>query len=250
MELAELTAFLDRELRLAEIPDYPHAHNGLQLEAAGPVRRVAAAVDASLPVIEQAVAAGSDLLLVHHGIFWQGTRRITGPWFRKLRTAIDGGLAIYAAHLPLDVHPHWGNNTLLAAALGLTECGPFLEWQGLQVGLAGMLDIGRDELAGRVAAAVGGPVHVCAGGPARVRRVGVVTGGGGGEVAAVAAAGIDTFVTGEGPHWSFPLAEELGINVLYAGHYATETLGVQALAAELALRFDLAWEFLDHPSGL
>lgn len=250
MELAALTDFLDRELRLAEVPDYPHAHNGLQLEAAGPVRRVAAAVDASLPVIERAVASGADLLLVHHGMFWQGAQPLTGPRFRKLAAAIRGGLAVYSAHLPLDVHPLWGNNACLASALGLTDSGPLLPWQGIHLGLAATCDEPRDRFLARLTAAVGGPVHLCPGGPAHVRRVGIVTGGAGSEVAAVAAAGIDTFVTGEGPHWSFPLAEELGVNVLYAGHYATETFGVKALAAELARRFGLEWQFLDHPTGL
>lgn len=250
MELAELTGFLDRELRLAEVPDYPNAHNGLQLEAAGPVRRVAAAVDASLPVIERAVQAGADLLLVHHGMLWQGAQRIAGPRFRKLATAIRGGLAVYSAHLPLDIHPQWGNNARLAAALALTDTVPLLEWRGIHLGLAAACDEELGAFVGRVAAAVGGPVHVCPGGPERVRRVGVVTGGAGGEVAAAAAAGVDTFLTGEGPHWSFPLAEELGVNVLYAGHYATETFGVRALAAELGRRFGLEWRFLDHPTGL
>ena len=127
MELAELTSFLDRELRIAEIPDYPGAHNGLQLEALGPVRRVVAAVDASLPVIERAVGEGGGLLLVHHGMFWQGVQPVTGAFFRKLKTAMDAGMAIYSAHIPLDVHETWGNNAQLAAALGLPDCEPFFE---------------------------------------------------------------------------------------------------------------------------
>ncbi len=250
MELKELTAFLDRELRIAEIPDYPGAHNGLQLASEAPVVRVAAAVDASLAVIGEAVAQGAQLLIVHHGMFWRGVEPLTGPRFHKLKTAIDGGLAIYSAHLPLDVHPRLGNNACLAAAIGISACEPFLEWKGIHLGLAGGMDLTRDELVGRVGQAVGGPVHCCPGGPRRVGRVGLVTGGAGSEVAAAAACGIDTFITGEGPHWSFPLAEELGVNVLYAGHYATETFGVRALAAEVAQRFGLEWGFIDRPSGL
>jgi dinuclear metal center YbgI/SA1388 family protein len=250
MQLAELTGFLDRELRLDEIPDYPGALNGLQLESGREITRVAAAVDASLAVVEQAVADRADLLLVHHGMFWQGVQAVTGPWFRKLRAAIDGGLAVYSAHLPLDVHPVLGNNACLAAALGLTGATPFLEWKGIELGLAAATDVPRPELVERVAAAVGGPVHLCPGGPERVRRIGLVTGGAGAEVSAAAAAGIDTFITGEGPHWSFPLAEELGLNLLYAGHYATETFGVKALAAELSSRFGLEWSFIDRPTGL
>lgn len=250
MELEKLRVFLDQELRIAEIPDYPGAHNGLQVECEAPVTRVAAAVDASLAVMEQAVAERAQLLVVHHGLFWQGVEPVTGARFRKLKTALDGGLAVYSAHLPLDVHPRLGNNARLAEAIGLRGCELFLEWKGIQLGLAGEMDGTREELAARVGTAVGGPVHMCPGGPERVGRVGLVTGGAGSEVAAVAECGIDTFITGEGPHWSFPLAEELGINVLYAGHYATETFGVRALAAEMADRFGLEWSFIDRPSGL
>jgi dinuclear metal center YbgI/SA1388 family protein len=248
--LADLVAFLDEELRLAEIPDYPGALNGLQLEAAGPVSHIFAAVDAALPVVARAAETPHGLLLVHHGMFWQGVQAVRGPHFRKLGTAIRAGLAIYSAHLPLDVHPVWGNNALLAAAIGLSDPEPFLDWKGLPVGLAGRWHGTRGELAAALGEAVAGPVHVCPGGPERISRVGVCTGGAGSEVAKAAAAGVDAFVTGEGPHWSYPLAEELGLNVFYAGHYATETFGVKALAATLSERFGLPWTFIDHPSGL
>jgi len=167
-----------------------------------------------------------------------------------LRVALTAEMAVYSVHLPLDVHPRFGNNVLLATALGLRGLAPFLAWKGIHLGLAGTAEAPREEFAQRVAAAVGGPVHVCPGGPGVVRKVGVVTGGAGSEVEAAAAAGIDTFVTGEGPHWSYPLAEELGLNVIYAGHYATETFGVRALVAELAARFSLESGFIDHPTGL
>ena len=175
---------------------------------------------------------------------------VPGAVFRKLKAAMDAGMAVYSAHIPLDVHETWGNNAELAAALGLPDCEPFFEWKGIRLGLAAGIDEDRSAFVRRLAAAVGGPVHLCPGGPERVRRVGVITGGAGSEIAAVAAEGIDTFVTGEGPHWSFPLAEELGVNLLYAGHYATETFGVRALAAALAERFGLQWCFVDHPTGL
>jgi dinuclear metal center YbgI/SA1388 family protein len=248
--LSDIVAFLDEELRIAEIPDYPGALNGLQLENGGSVRKVAAAVDASLPVVEKAVAAGADLLLVHHGMFWQGAQKVTGAPYRKLRAAIEADLAIYSAHLPLDVHAEWGNNACLARALGMSDPTPFMDWKGLALGLKERLGIGRDELLRRVERAVGGKVHVCPGGPEQVGMVGLVTGGAGSQIAEAAAAGVDTFVTGEGPHWSYPLAEELGINVVYGGHYATETFGVKALANALEQRFGLEWRFLDHPTGL
>ena len=248
--LDEIVAFLDADLKIAEIPDYPGALNGLQLENGGTVRKVAAAVDASLPVVEAAVAAGADLLLVHHGMFWQGAQPLTRAFYRKIKAAIDGGLAIYSAHLPLDVHPTLGNNARLMGELGFTPDGTFFDWKGTRLGLTAQVEIGRDELVAKVSAAVGGPVHLCPGGPRQVRKIGLVTGGAGAEVARCAGEGIDTFITGEGPHWSYPLAEEQGINLFYAGHYATETSGVKALAARLEQDYGLPWEFIDRPTGL
>ena len=252
MQLADLVAHLDRELRLAEIADYPPALNGLQVDAPGrAVTRVAAAVDASLPVIRQAVAAGADLLLVHHGLFWSGLQPITGALHEKLRLCLEHGLAVYSAHLPLDAHPTLGNNACIARALGLTPTGGFLEFKGTPIGLLIEAELPVAELTARFRAALdGGPVHVCPGGPAVSRRIGISSGGSGSEVAAAAKAGVDTFLTGEGPHWSYTLAEELGVNVLYGGHYATETFGVKALAADLEARFGLPWGFIDHPTGL
>jgi dinuclear metal center YbgI/SA1388 family protein len=249
--LAEIVEYLDEALRIGEIADYPGALNGLQLENHGTVRKIVAAVDASLPVIEKACQAGRDaLLLVHHGMFWQGAQPVRGAFYRKLKSAMDHGLAVYSAHLPLDVHPRWGNNILLAQALGMENPQPFLDWKGLPVGLKGGWRGTRAELAARLEQAVAGPVHICPGGGGELATIGICTGGAGGEVARAAAAGIDAFVTGEGPHWSYPLAEELGVDLFYAGHYATETFGVRALAADLAGRFSLPWEFIDHPTGL
>jgi dinuclear metal center YbgI/SA1388 family protein len=248
--LAELVSFLDRELRIAEIPDYPGAVNGLQLANHGGVHRIIAAVDASLPVIEAAAAGGPGLLIVHHGMFWQGTQPVTGPFYRKLKTAMDAGLAVYSAHLPLDIHPEWGNNILLARAIGLINPQPFFEWQGIHLGLRGTWQGNRTELVGMLGKSVSGRVHVSPGGAEDVSSVGLITGGAGSEVVKAAALGVDTFISGEGPHWSHPLAIELGVNLLLAGHYATETSGVQALAAQLSRDLDLPWTFIDQPSGL
>lgn len=249
-ELREIVAFLDEELRISEIADYSGAMNGLQLECEGPVERVVAAVDGSLPVIEKAVAGGPGLLVVHHGMFWQGAQPVTGAFYRKIRLAMEAGLAVYSSHLPLDVHPSWGNNSLLADELGLADVEPFFEGKGLALGLKGRFAGSRDELRKKLEQVVGGRVHACFGGTVEAGMVGVITGGAGSEVAKVAAEGVDSFVTGEGPHWSYPLAEELGLNVFYAGHYATETFGVRRLAEEIGRRFGMSAEFIDHPSGL
>ncbi len=244
--LTEIVNWMNSELRVAEIEDYPNAHNGLQLEnASGRVTRVAAAVDGCEAVFELAVDAGADLLIVHHGMMWGGARRLEGAAFRKLRVAMEGGLAVYSSHLPLDQHPTLGNNALLARALGIEETEPFVKY-----GLRAAVDFRIEDLIDRVERAVGSPVHLAPGGPDRVRRIGVVTGGGGELIAKVAAEGVDTLVTGEGANHTYSLAEELGVNLIYAGHYATETFGVKALAAEVARRWELPWEFLDHPTGL
>lgn len=249
-KLSEITDFLDQELNLNGIPDYSGAMNGLQIENGGEVTRVAAAVDASLPVIEKAVAQGADMLLVHHGMFWQGTQKVTGPVYKKLKLAMDHDLALYSAHIPLDVHSVFGNNALLAKALGMQAAEPFFDWKGISLGLKQELACDRSVLLERLKLAVGGPVHLCPGGSDQIGVVGVITGGAGSEVAAIAACGVDTFITGEGPHWSYPLAEELGINLLYGGHYATETFGVRAITDELSRKFEIAGQFIDHPSGL
>lgn len=248
--LDDVVAFLDRELKTSSISDYPGAMNGLQLANAGRIGRVVAAVDASLSVVEAAAEGGPGLLIVHHGMFWQGPRPVIGALYKKLKIAMDAGLAIYSSHLPLDVHPEWGNNILMARAIHLENPEPFLEHKGLSIGLRGTWSGSRDELVGCVARAVGGPIHICPGGPEQVHSIGLVTGGAGAEVEKVAESGVDTFITGEGPHWSFPLAEELGINALFAGHYATETFGVQAIANVIARNFLLPASFVDRPTGL
>jgi dinuclear metal center YbgI/SA1388 family protein len=247
--LRDLTAYLDQFLRTAAISDYSQSMNGLHLENQGKVTKVAVAVDACEAVITKACEGGADLLIVHHGLFWNQSTLTTGM-YRKIRLAIAHNLAIYSSHLPLDVHPVVGNNVILAKSLGLKKQSPFLPLKGQPAGLAGEFSGTLLDLVKRVRKAVGGDVHVCAGGPSRVKRVGVVTGGAGSEIAAVAASGVDNFVTGEGPHWSYTLAEELGINVIYAGHYATETFGVKALAQHLSVKFRLPWSFIDHPTGL
>lgn len=248
--LAEIVGFLERELSTSSIPDYPAAMNGLQLENSGRIERIVAAVDASLPVIKAVAAGPPGLLIVHHGLFWQGAQRLTGPVLRKWKTAIDADLAIYSSHIPLDVHPLWGNNAGLAEAIGLADPLPFFDFKGISLGLRGIWSGSREDLVTRLRDLLQSPVHLCPGGDRQVASVGIITGGAGSEIAKVAAEGVSTFITGEGPHWSYPLAEELGVNLIYAGHYATETIGVKLLAAELSRRFQLPWEFHDHPTGL
>ena len=251
-KLDDIVAFLDSFLEIKSFRDYPGAVNGLQIENAGAITRVVAAVDASIPVIEVAASVPGTLLVVHHGMFWQGVQPITGAVRRKIKSALDGDLALYSSHLPLDLHPECGNNVLLAQALGLLDVGPLPidAKSGLSMGLLGSWVGKRADFLDHLSHAVGGAVHLCPGGSGQIRRVAVITGGAGSEVAEIAASGADTFVTGEGPHWSYPLAEELEMNLVYAGHYATETFGVRALAARISADFSVDHTFIDRPSGL
>ena len=249
-DLKTICAYLDNYLDIDGVEDSPRALNGLQLENSGDVPALFAAVDACEHSIGTAAGQGGGLLLVHHGVFWTPPEPIRAAAYRKLKSAITGNLAIYSAHLPLDLHPEIGNNVLLASAIGLGSSEPCFEMGGACIGRKGRLKVTRDELLHRVQNAVGTAVHLCPGGPATVERIGVLTGGAGADLAQAAQEGIDTYITGEGPHWSYLAAEELGINVLYAGHYATETFGVKALTEHLAGKFGLPWTFIDHPTGL
>jgi dinuclear metal center YbgI/SA1388 family protein len=250
MHLAKLTDYLDTYLRVREVPDYPTALNGLQVENGGEVTRIAVAVDAAQATIEAAVAERADLLLVHHGLFWDGNQPLTGRRFRRVKPLLDAGIAVYAAHLPLDVHPEVGNNVVLARALGIEPQGSFGDYKGYPLGVWGEVELRREALAARLDELLGGRVKLVPGGPERVRRVGVITGGAGSMIGAARDAGLDAFVTGEGAHHNFFDAEEGGINLFLGGHYATETWGVRALAQHLEARFGLPWSWIDHPTGL
>jgi len=248
VKLASLLEYLDGYLRIARHPDYPTAVNGLQVEGPAEVRRVCAAVDASEPAIEGAVARGAELLIVHHGIFWEGLRPLIGRRHRKLAKLVRGELGLFSIHLPLDSHPEIGNCILLARALGIEPLGRFGSYQGTEIGWWGTVELGRAELAGRAEGVLGRPVQVIGGGPDRVERVGVLTGSGA-LVEEAARLGLDTVVTGEGAHHAAIDARELGVNLIYGGHYATEVFGVRALAAHLGERFGLIHEFIDLPTG-
>jgi len=232
------------------VADWPNALNGLQVENSGRVLRIGAAVDACEATLRLATEQGVTFLLVHHGLFWNGLQPVKGPTYRKLKLALKADLAVFSSHLPLDLHPRFGNNALLAKALGFKRPEPFFFEKGSLIGFKSKLALDRNVLCERLQAAVGGPVKLIPGGPERTAVIGVVTGGAGNELFKAAEEGADTFITGEGSHWTYAAAEELGINVLYAGHYATETFGVKALAAHLSRKYRVPWEFIDHPTGM
>ena len=248
--LHTIVEYCNQQLSTSEIEDWEGAVNGLQVENTGRVTRIAAAVDASLATVKAAIESKADLLIVHHGLFWGATTPWTGKKRELIQTLIAGNLAVYSSHLPLDIHPRFGNNALLCRALQLKRTTPFFFEKGRQIGLQSLHPITRTELASRLSNVLGATPILLPGGPETCQRIGVVTGGAGAELRRAAGEGIDTFITGEGPHWTFPLAEELGINVFYGGHYLTETFGVRVLAAHLSKRFGVPWHFIDHPSGL
>lgn len=237
-------------LRVEDIEDWPNALNGLQLENSGAVTRIGAAVDASARTFDAAIERGINFLIVHHGLFWPGLKPITGGRRRMLERAFQHDLALYSAHLPLDIHSVLGNNAQLANALGFENTEPFFELKGQCIGLKTKTRISRAELTRKLEQSLGGSVKIFSAGPEQTETVGLITGGAGSEIYAVASEGIDTFITGEAPHWAAVAADELGINLLLGGHYATETFGVKALAAHLSDRFNLPWEFIDCPTGL
>lgn len=254
--LTDIAAYLDERLAIATTPDYPPALNGVQVGHRGPVTRIAAAVDASQRTIAMAAAAGANLLLVHHGLFWSGLRPLTGPHEARIRALFAHDIAVYSAHLPLDAHETFGNSTLLAKALDLRVSGGFAKYQHIHCGVRGESDLDTTALIARVQgwAAPLGHHTVASAIPAghRTRRWAICSGSGA-QVETLReayASGVDTLIVGEGPHWSAVEAEEHGLVIVYAGHYATETLGVRALAKHLGARFGVPWEFLHAPTGL
>jgi dinuclear metal center YbgI/SA1388 family protein len=213
-------------------------------------------VDCSLRTITAAADAGANLLLVHHGLFWGGLQPISGAHLHRIRALLDHDLALYSSHLPLDVHATFGNSALLARELGLGVESGFARYQTVDCGVRGTADLDTAALLERVsrwARPHGHRVlasHLADG--HRTRRWAICSGAGASAdtLEEAYAGGVDTLIVGEGPHWSAVEATEHGLVIIYAGHYATETLGVRALAEHLATTFGLPWSFLAAPTGL
>ena len=251
----DLSTYIDELLQTGTTPDYPNAVNGLHLENRVPVRGIAAAVDFSTRAVQGAIESGANFLIVHHGMFWGGLAPLVGPSYRTLRMMIENDIAVYSSHLPLDRHPTLGNNALLAAELGLTPTGSFARFQDIYIGTRGESDIETASLIERARsfARSYGEIRTSAI-PAghRTRKWAICTGAGASAETLTEAsdAGIDTLIVGEGPHWTAIHAEEQNLAIIYAGHYATETVGVRALAKHVAERHKLPWSFINAPTGL
>lgn len=250
MDRDELVCYLNEYLEVATIED--DSDNGLQVEGAAEVRRLAFAVDAGLAAFRAAHEAGAQMLVAHHGLFWGKPVMITSVHRRRLKVLIDADISLYAVHLPLDFHPDVGHNATLARWLGLDQVRSFGNYKGSPAGVEGCLPtpVKVEEFSALCERTLGEPVvRVWPFGLESVQRVAIVSGGAGFMVGQAADAGVDVYLTGEMSHLVYHQAQELGLNVVFGGHYATETAGLKALAEHLSDRFGLETEFLDLPTG-
>jgi len=247
-QLADIVAYCNRRLDIPAFPDFAGAVNGLQMANNGTVTRIGAAVDAGLVPFRRAAEAGVDFLIVHHGMFWEPPRPFTGVTYEKLALLIDANMAVYGAHLPLDAHPEIGNNALLARRFDLEPTETFLPFEGRDLGIIARCAHSRAELRQRLTQHFNS-VTALEFGSERPERVAILTGSGAGIGGELAAAGVDTLITGELKEHFFNRAQEEKLNIYACGHYATEVFGVCALAEELANQFDLPWTFIatDNP---
>ena len=251
----QIAEFLNQRLNCGAVPDYPHALNGLQFGNRGDIRRIAAAVDFSARTLRMAVEHGSNFLLVHHGMFWSGLQPLTGPALERIQVLVQNDVALYSAHLPLDAHQSLGNATLLASELGLEPTAPFAQYREIAVGVAGECDVTTAEILMRADAFArqhGGMARASSMDEGRRSHRWAICTGAGASTETIREAwnlGVDTLIVGEGPHHTAVDAPEAGIVIIYAGHYATETLGVIAAAKEASIRFALPYDFLAAPTG-
>jgi dinuclear metal center YbgI/SA1388 family protein len=255
MELTDFVDRLDANLRHADYADVDASANGLQVgERAGTIEHVAFAVDAAEATIEAAIERGADALVVHHGVIWGGLDDVTGHTYRRIAPLVEYDCALYASHLPLDGHPEHGNAAGIADLLDLADTEAFAEMGGEPIGRAGELP--EPTLLGDLAAGLeddldtgGQHVQVLDHGPSEVESVAVVTGSGVDFLDAAEAIDADVLITGEGKQHAYHQSREAGINVILAGHYATETFGVRSLQA-LTEEWGIETTFIDHPTGL
>jgi dinuclear metal center YbgI/SA1388 family protein len=240
----EIISFANEFLDIGSYPDY--GPMGLQVVGAAEVAKIACGVSASRELFKRAGGAGAQLVIVHHGLFWEKDSRVIGPAQRaRLEALFNGDLTLVAYHLALDAHPEIGNNALLADELGVQREGRFTDW-----GYGGRLaaPMPASEFSALVQEKLDRPPLVFAYGPEEIERVAVLTGGAARYVSDAAQEGYDCFVTGEADEPTKHAAKEAGIHFIAGGHYATETLGVRALAAKLADQFGVEWEFIDLPN--
>ena len=248
----QITEFLSRELELDRFQDA--SLNGLQVEGATEISKLAVAVDAGLSVIQRAAQIDAQMLLVHHGIFWNKVEPVTGAHARTLRCLLENNINLSAIHLPLDAHPQLGNNAILAKLLKLSDLKPAANFEGNTIGWIGTNSEGQDLKAitstlGKLTGCVENFVSLNFG-PDTPKRICVVSGSGADQLYNFKKEGFDTLVTGEPKQFAYHFCKDNRLNAFFPGHYATETLGVCETARALAKRFDIEWELIDEPTGI
>ncbi len=248
--LDSLVSLLDETLGIAAFRDA--SNNGLQIANDGSLTKVITGVDASLRLLKEAAARGADCVVCHHGLSWgDSLKRITGLNHRLVSYAIHHNIAVYAVHLPLDAHPRFGNNAQLCKALGLSRLKPAFTYHGETIGFTAAYAkaVPFEAFCGRVRTRVNPDCRILDFGAKSVKTVGVVSGGASDMIDQAAGLGVDVYLTGEPSLQGYNLAEHLNQNVVFAGHYATETFGVQALARLISRKLRLHAEFVDFKIG-
>jgi dinuclear metal center YbgI/SA1388 family protein len=253
MNLKDFDTLIRQLLDLEGFNGTDRALNGLQVaNEKDSVEKVAFTVDACLESIRRAAEWGADLLFVHHGLFWGRPLAVTGGHYQRLRALIQADLALYAVHLPLDMHPQLGNNAGLARRIGLEHLEPFGEYKGTKIGLKGTLPeaMSLEQVVRACCGSIEQGTNVLPFGPEAIRTVGIVSGGAAEEAYQAIEEKLDLFITGEADHTIYHHCLEGGINVIFGGHYLTETSGVTLVAEKLQSRTDLQTRFFDIPTGL
>jgi len=249
-KLSAITKFLDNELNIKNVKDM--SLNGLQVSGQGEVKKIGFAVDACFDVFEKAKELNCDMVVVHHGILWDKVNPLTGPQYKRVKSIIEGNISLYAAHLPLDKHARYGNNIQLAGLFDLGNIKEFGEYHEEVVGFAGTLkkEMNLRDFSDMVEKKLNTKCSVLDFGKKNVRTVAIVSGGGSSAVHEAIEKGLDIFFTGESTHGKYHFAKEGKINLITAGHYATETLGLKALQKLLGQKFNIQTVFIDMPTGL
>lgn len=241
----DVTNFCNDRVNVNEVRDFPGAFNGLQVQNSGEVKKIGAAVDAGLEPFKSATNRGVDFLIVHHGLFWTPPTPLTGPNYHKVHHCLSNNLAVYGSHLPLDCHATIGNNAIIAAKLSLEPHSTFLPFEGNDIGLIADCSLQREDLHFQLRVIFPQGIQAIEFGSVNPTRVAILSGSGQSAVNKILDAGCDTLITGELKQQHFNLAQELGLNLYACGHYATEIFGVDALAKEVAAKFDLPYEFIE-----
>ena len=240
----DIVNYCNQRTKLQEIKDFPGAFNGLQIQNSGTISKIGASVDAGLVPFQNAISKGIDYIITHHGLFWSPPLPITGPAYQKVKLCLDHNLAVYGSHLPLDCHPEIGNNAILAQKIGLVPTSSFLPYEGVDIGLITKNTQSRKDLSNRLESLFSKRINSMEFGTEKPSTIAILTGSGQSAVDKILEAGTDTLITGELKQHHFNLAQELKLNLYACGHYATETFGVDALALEVAEKFDLPYEFI------